>query len=81
MIPASTRTENLGRAARPAIPGIWAPCLSALCLLHCAGTALLVPFVPALAAFAELAWLEWALLAAAAVSMIWVLLRVLRVAA
>lgn len=60
---------------RPRRTAFWAPCLSALCFVHCAGMALLAPLVPALAAFEEIPWLEWVLFALSAASTAWVLWR------
>jgi hypothetical protein len=56
-------------------PGLWAPCLSALCFVHCAGTALVVPWVPALATLAEARWLEWSLLGVSGATALWALAR------
>jgi hypothetical protein len=53
-----------------------APCLSALCFIHCAGMALVVPSVPAAAAFLGAEWLEWPLVAVSGASAVWLLRRV-----
>ena len=57
------------------VPGFWAPCLSALCFLHCVGMASLASWLPALAAFAEAAWVEASLLAISCCCAVWVLWR------
>jgi hypothetical protein len=48
-----------GAASRREWLGFW---LSMLCLVHCAGTALLVPLLPALSFFAVNPSIEWTLL-------------------
>lgn len=60
-------------ARRPA--GFWAPALSLLCAIHCAGMALLAPSVPAVAALAGFSWVEPPLIALSAASAWWQLRR------
>ena len=46
-------------SARSRVAIVLAPCLSAVCLLHCVGTALLVPLAPALAVALDASVHEW----------------------
>jgi hypothetical protein len=68
--------RGLSPAARPAGAGLLAPCLSFLCFLHCAGTALIAPWIPAAAALFGASWLEWPLLGVSGASAVWLLRRV-----
>lgn len=61
---------------RPELPSLWAPCLSALCFLHCAGMALIAGSVPALTFFSEAPWLEWVLFGVSGLATFSVLRRV-----
>ena len=62
--------------ARPTRAALLAPCLSFLCFIHCAGTALIAPWIPAAAALLGASWLEWPLLGVSGASAGWVLRRV-----
>lgn len=64
------QTEHVQR------PGFWLPCLSALCSIHCFGTALLAPWLPSVvAAVSDAEWLEWVLAGVVAVCTGWLNLR------
>jgi uncharacterized membrane protein YtjA (UPF0391 family) len=62
--------------ARPEQPSLWAPCLSALCFLHCAGMALIAGWIPTLTFFTEAPWLEWLLFGVSGLATFSVLRRV-----
>jgi len=62
--------------ARPTRAALLAPCLSFLCFIHCAGTALIAPWIPAAAALLGASWLEWPLLGVSGASAVWLLRRV-----
>ena len=68
--------RRLSPGARPARAALLAPCLSFLCFIHCAGTALIAPWPPAAAALLGASWLEWPLLGVSGASAVWVLQRV-----
>jgi hypothetical protein len=53
-----------------------APCLSFLCFIHCAGMALIAPWIPTAAALLGASWLEWPLIALSGASAAWLLRRV-----
>jgi hypothetical protein len=55
--------------------GLWAPCLSALCFIHCVGMALVTAWVPALALTSHAERLEWLLFALSVGSACWMLRR------
>jgi hypothetical protein len=53
-----------------------APCLSFICFIHCAGAALIAPWIPAATALVGASWLEWPLVGISGVSAVWMLRRV-----
>ncbi len=72
----SAGVRRLSPDARPARATLLAPCLSFLCFIHCAGTALVAPWIPAAAALLGASWLEWPLLGVSGASAVWLLRRV-----
>ncbi|HVT09036.1 MAG TPA: hypothetical protein VHO67_16365 [Polyangia bacterium] len=72
----STGVRRLPPGARSARATLLAPCLSFLCFIHCAGTALTAPWIPAAAALLGASWLEWPLLGVSGASAVWLLRRV-----
>jgi hypothetical protein len=71
---AEVRTLSAG--VRPARAAFLAPFLSFLCFIHCAGTALIAPWIPAAAALLGASWLEWPLVGVSGASAAWLLRRV-----
>jgi len=68
--------RRLSPGAHPARAAFLAPCLSFLCFIHCAGMALIAPWIPAAAALLGASWLEWPLLGVSGASAAWLLRRV-----